>query len=407
MERHLDLPEGTEAVHFKLSHFSPVHINQFESNRSQRYRKGTQQGKAGPVERNAHFVERVANEMDIKEFKGKTLLITGGTGTFGNAVVNLGRDVGFSEIRIFSRDEKKQDDMRNQLKNSSVSFFLGDVRNYDSVLSAMRGVDFVFHAAALKQVPSCEFFPIEALQTNTLGAENVMNAALACSVSKVIVLSTDKAVYPVNAMGMSKALMEKCMVAKARVVRDRSTTFCGTRYGNVMASRGSVIPLFLSQIQAGEPLTITDPHMTRFMMTIEGAVDLVLYAFANGVPGDIFVQKAPAATISTLAKALLNLLNAPNEIRIIGTRHGEKLYETLLNREEMARSEDLGDYYRVPADVRDLNYSRFFTEGQSTVSTALDYNSSSGELLTVEEMMNLLLKLQCVQSAVKGKEVFA
>jgi UDP-glucose 4-epimerase len=349
----------------------------------------------------------MTEDMDLNIFAGKTLLITGGTGTFGNAVVNMGSKAGFGEIRIFSRDEKKQDDMRNRLKNSAVSFYLGDVRNYDSVLQAMRGVDFVFHAAALKQVPSCEFFPIEAVQTNTLGAENVMKAALACDVGKVIVLSTDKAVYPVNAMGMSKALMEKCMVAKARMYRDSSTVFCGTRYGNVMASRGSVIPLFLNQILAGEPLTLTDPNMTRFMMTIEGAVDLVLYAFAHGVPGDIFVQKAPSATIGTLAKALLKLLNAQNEIRIIGTRHGEKLYETLLNREEMAQTEDLGDYYRVPADVRDLNYSSFFSSGKAEVSEAVDYNSHNTELLDVDGMMKLLLKLQCVQDALNGKTVLA
>ncbi|MGD0832489.1 MAG: polysaccharide biosynthesis protein [Terracidiphilus sp.] len=345
--------------------------------------------------------------MSTNIFAGKTLLITGGTGTFGNAVVDMGNKAGFSEIRIFSRDEKKQDDMRNRLKNNAVSFYLGDVRNYESVLQAMRGVDFVFHAAALKQVPSCEFFPIEAVQTNTLGAENVMKAALDSHVSKVIVLSTDKAVYPVNAMGMSKALMEKCMVAKARMYGDESTVFCGTRYGNVMASRGSVIPLFLRQIQAGEPLTVTDPNMTRFMMTIEGAVDLVLYAFARGISGDIFVQKAPSSTIGTLAKALLKLLNAQNEIQIIGTRHGEKLYETLLNREEMAQTEDLGDYYRVPADVRDLNYSSFFSSGKAEVSEAVDYNSHNAELLDVDGMMGLLLKLQCVQDALNSKTVLA
>lgn len=349
----------------------------------------------------------MANEMDLSLFSGQTLLITGGTGTFGNAVVDMAGKAGFGKIRIFSRDEKKQDDMRNRLKNADVSFYLGDVRNYDSVLHAMRGVDFVFHAAALKQVPSCEFFPIEAVQTNTLGAENVMNAALASDVSKMIVLSTDKAVYPVNAMGMSKALMEKCMVAKARMYRDSSTVFCGTRYGNVMASRGSVIPLFLNQILAGEPLTVTDPNMTRFMMTIEGAVELVLYAFAHGIPGDIFVQKAPSATIGTLAKALLRLMNAENEIGVIGTRHGEKLYETLLNREEMAHAEDLGDYYRVPADVRDLNYSSFFSSGKAEVSEAIDYNSHNTELLDVDGMMNLLLKLQCVHDALKGKAVLA
>ncbi|HEY4901043.1 MAG TPA: polysaccharide biosynthesis protein [Terriglobales bacterium] len=337
----------------------------------------------------------------------KTLLITGGTGTFGNAVVDMATKVGFGEIRIFSRDEKKQDDMRGRLKNAAVKFYLGDVRNYDSVLQAMHGVDFVFHAAALKQVPSCEFFPIEAIQTNTLGAENVMKAALAFKVSRVIVLSTDKAVYPVNAMGMSKALMEKCMVAKARTFKDSPTVFCGTRYGNVMASRGSVIPLFLNQILAGEPLTVTDPNMARFMMTIEGAVELVLYAFTHGVQGDIFVQKAPAATIGTLAKALLRLLNAQNEIRVIGTRHGEKLYETLLNREEMAKAEDLGDYYRVPADARDLNYSSFFSKGETAVSEAVDYTSHNTEILDVDAMMNLLLKLECVQDALKGKAVLA
>ena len=343
--------------------------------------------------------------MNSNLFAGKTLLITGGTGTFGNAIVDLAGEVGFGEIRIFSRDEKKQDDMRGRLKNAAVKFYIGDVRNYDSVHQAMHGVDFVFHAAALKQVPSCEFFPLEAVQTNTMGAENVMKAALAFNVSKVIVLSTDKAVYPVNAMGMSKALMEKCMVAKARMFGAGSTIFCGTRYGNVMASRGSVIPLFLNQILAREPLTLTDPNMTRFMMTIEGAVDLVLYAFMHGAPGDIFVQKAPAATIGTLAGALLRIMNAENEVRVIGTRHGEKLYETLLNREEMALAEDLGDYYRVPADARDLNYANFFSKGETAVSEAIDYNSHNTERLDLEAMMKLLLKLQCVQDAMRGKAV--
>jgi UDP-N-acetylglucosamine 4,6-dehydratase len=345
------------------------------------------------------------DETKMNIFEGKTLLITGGTGTFGNAVVDIATKAGFGEIRIFSRDEKKQDDMRNRLRNTAVKFYIGDVRAYDSVYQAMHGVNFVFHAAALKQVPSCEFFPIEAVQTNTLGAENVMKAALACDVGKVIVLSTDKAVYPVNAMGMSKALMEKCMVAKARMFGSSSTVFCGTRYGNVMASRGSVIPLFLRQIQAGEPLTITDPSMTRFMMTIEGAVDLVLYAFNNGAPGDIFVQKAASATIGTLAQALLKLLDAKNEIQVIGTRHSEKLYETLLNREEMAHAEDLGNYYRVPADVRDLNYSSFFSDGRSEVSAAVDYHSHNAQLVDVEGMMKLLLQLQCVQDALQGKMV--
>jgi UDP-N-acetylglucosamine 4,6-dehydratase/5-epimerase len=338
---------------------------------------------------------------------GKTLLITGGTGTFGNAVVDMAGKAGFGEIRIFSRDEKKQDDMRNRLRNPAVKFYIGDVRNYDSALQAMRGVDFVFHAAALKQVPSCEFFPLEAVETNTLGAENVMKAALASNVSKMIVLSTDKAVYPVNAMGMSKALMEKCMVAKARMYGNSSTVFCGTRYGNVMASRGSVIPLFVNQILSGEPLTVTDPNMTRFMMTIDGAVDLVLYAFVNGTPGDVFVRKAPSATIGTLAKALLKILDADNEIRVIGTRHGEKLYETLLNREEMALAEDRGDYYRVPADVRDLNYSSFFSKGKTVVSEAVDYNSHNSGLLDVDRMVELLLKLTFVRDASSGKVVLA
>jgi UDP-N-acetylglucosamine 4,6-dehydratase len=350
---------------------------------------------------------KTSDKMLLDRLLGKTLLITGGTGTFGEAVVEMGGRAALGEIRVFSRDEKKQDDMRNRLRNSAVRFYLGDVRSYDSVLQAMRGVDFVFHAAALKQVPSCEFFPIEALQTNTLGAENVMKAALACNVSRMIVLSTDKAVYPVNAMGMSKALMEKCMVAKARMYGNSSTVFCGTRYGNVMASRGSVIPLFLNQILTGEPLTITDPNMTRFMMTIQGAVELVLYAFTHGAPGDLFVQKAPSATMGTLANALLKVFDAKNEVRIIGTRHGEKLYETLLNREEMALAEDLGDYYRVPADVRDLNYSSFFSSGKAEVSKAADYNSHNTGLLDVDGMMNLLLMLECVRDALKGSVVLA
>lgn len=346
-------------------------------------------------------------EMYDHVFVGKTLLITGGTGTFGNAVLDVACRLGFAEIRIFSRDEKKQDDMRTRLKDASVKFYIGDVRNYDGVLEASHGVDYVFHAAALKQVPSCEFFPIEAVQTNTVGADNVMKAALASNVRKVILLSTDKAVYPINAMGMSKALMEKCMIAKARMLRNSHTVLCGTRYGNVMASRGSVIPLFLNQILSGEPLTVTDPNMTRFMMSIEGAVELVMYAFQHGTPGDIFVQKAPSATIGTLAEALLKLLHARNDIRIIGTRHGEKLFETLLNREEMARAEDLGDYFRVPADVRDLNYSNFFSQGQAEVSYAADYNSHNAERLNVEAMMGMLLKLQCVRDALNGKAVAA
>lgn len=338
-------------------------------------------------------------------FSGKILLITGGTGTFGNAVLRRFLYTEIKEIRVFSRDEKKQEDQRIALANPKVKFFIGDVRNYDSLLTGMQGVDYVFHAAALKQVPSCEFFPIEAIRTNDLGAENVMNAALACNIKNVIVLSTDKAVYPINAMGMSKALMEKLMIAKARMYGDKSTIFCGTRYGNVMASRGSVIPLFLHQIQIGTPLTITDPNMTRFMMTIDDAVDLVLYAFQHGNPGDIFVQKAPAATIGVLAEALLKIFGVKNEIRIIGTRHGEKLYETLLNREEMAKAEDMGDYFRVPADVRDLNYNCYFVEGQEEVSLEEDYNSHNTERLDVAGMINLLLKLDIIQRALKGEKV--
>jgi len=338
-------------------------------------------------------------------FRNKILLITGGTGTFGNAVLRRFLNTEIKEIRVFSRDEKKQEDQRIALANPKVKFFIGDVRNSDSILPAMQDVDYVFHAAALKQVPSCEFFPIEAIRTNDLGAENVMNAAMACGVKNLIVLSTDKAVYPINAMGMSKALMEKLMVAKARMYGDRKTVFCGTRYGNVMASRGSVIPLFLKQIQDGTPLTLTDPNMTRFMMTIDDAVDLVLYAFQNGDPGDIFVQKAPAATIGVLAEALLKLLDAKNEIRIIGTRHGEKLYETLLNREEMAKAEDMGGYFRVPADVRDLNYNCYFVEGQEEVSLKEDYNSHNTTRLDVDGMMKLLMKLEIVQKAIKGEKV--
>jgi UDP-N-acetylglucosamine 4,6-dehydratase len=333
-------------------------------------------------------------------FNDKTLLITGGTGTFGNAVLRRFLNTAIKEIRIFSRDEKKQEDLRISLASSKVKFYIGDVRNYDSVLPAMQGVDYVFHAAALKQVPSCEFFPMEAVRTNNLGAENVMNAALACQVRNLIVLSTDKAVYPINAMGISKAMMEKLMVAKARMYKDTSTIFCGTRYGNVMASRGSVIPLFLHQIMVGLPLTVTDPNMTRFMMSIDDAVDLVLYAFAHGSPGDIFVQKAPAATIHALAEALLRIFNAKNEIHIIGTRHGEKLYESLLNREEMAKAEDMGAYYRVPADVRDLNYACYFVEGQEEISMIEDYTSHNTRRLNVEELIEMLYKIDIVKSAI-------
>jgi len=338
-------------------------------------------------------------------FENKTLIITGGTGTFGNAVLRRFLETDIKEIRIFSRDEKKQDEMRNALRNSKVKFYLGNVRDYDSILHATRGVDMVFHAAALKQVPSCEFFPLEAIRTNAIGADNVMNAALACNVKNMIVLSTDKAVYPINAMGMSKALMEKLMIAKARSHGNAGTIFCGTRYGNVMGSRGSVIPLFISQILAGDPLTITDPHMTRFMMSIDDAVDLVVYAFKHGNPGDVFVQKAPAATIETLARALKKLFKADNEIRIIGTRHGEKLYETLLTREEMSRSEDMDDYFRIPADVRDLNYSLYFTEGETNVSGQEDYHSHNTRRLDEDGLIELLLKLDFVREAVETGKI--
>jgi len=330
-------------------------------------------------------------------FAGKTLLITGGTGTFGNAVLRRFLDTEIKEIRVFSRDEKKQEDLRIELANPKVKFYIGDVRNFDSITPAMQGVDYVFHAAALKQVPSCEFFPMEALRTNDIGAENTMNAALACGVKNLIILSTDKAVYPINAMGISKAMMEKLMVAKARMYGDASTIFCGTRYGNVMASRGSVIPLFLKQIAEGTPLTITDPNMTRFMMTIDDAVDLVLYAFEHGSPGDMFVQKAPAATIETLAQAMLKLFNAKNEIRIIGTRHGEKLYETLLTREEMVKAEDMGDYYRIPADTRDLNYDKYFESGEEQISRGWEYTSENTKRLDVAGVKALLLKLDYIQ----------
>ena len=334
-------------------------------------------------------------------YTDKILLITGGTGTFGNAVLHRLLNTSIKEIRIFSRDEKKQDEMRTALRNPKVKYYLGNVRDYDSILPAMKGVDLVFHAAALKQVPSCEFFPLEAVRTNTLGAENVMNAALKCFVSKVIVLSTDKAVYPINAMGMSKALMEKMMVAKARAYGDSQTVFCGTRYGNVMGSRGSVIPLFISQILEGAPLTVTDLNMTRFIMSVDGAVDLVTYAFEHGRPGDIFIQKAPAATIDTLTKALFKIFRVKNEIRILGTRHGEKLYETLLNREEMAKAVDLGGYYRIPADCRDLNYSCFFTEGEHKISVQEEYNSHNTRRLDVDELAEMLSQLDFVQEAIK------
>ena len=333
-------------------------------------------------------------------FTGKSLLITGGTGSFGNAVLRRILKTDIREIRIFSRDEKKQDDMRNFYNNPKIKYYIGDVRNYESIKDAMKGVDYVFQAAALKQVPSCEFFPVEAVRTNVLGCDNVLNAALENKVGRVIVLSTDKAVYPINAMGMSKALSEKVMVAKSRNLAGTGSVFCGTRYGNVMASRGSVIPLFVDQIKKGNPLTITDPNMTRYMMTLDDAVDLVIFAFKNGNPGDIFVQKSPAATIEVLAKALLELFKAKNPINVIGTRHGEKLYETLVNREEMTKAEDLGDFYRIPADNRDLNYNRFFIEGEAQIASTEEYNSHNTVRLDIEETKKLLLKLDLINEEI-------
>jgi UDP-N-acetylglucosamine 4,6-dehydratase/5-epimerase len=331
-------------------------------------------------------------------FTDKILLITGGTGSFGNAVLERFLGTNIKEIRIFSRDEKKQDDMRQLYRNDIIKYYIGDTRNKRSLDLAMRGVDYVFQAAALKQVPSCEFFPMEAVQTNVIGCENVLDSALENRVKNVIVLSTDKAVYPINAMGMSKALSEKVMVAKSRNLNGSGTTYCGTRYGNVMASRGSVIPLFVEQIKKGEPLTITDPHMTRFMMTLGDAVTLVLFAFEHGHNGDIFVQKAPAATIEVLAQALIGLYNSSSTIKVIGTRHGEKLYETLVNREEMAKATDMGDYYCIPADNRDLNYGKYFTEGEANVSEVDDYTSHNTERLDLEGMKNLLLKLDFIRN---------
>jgi len=330
-------------------------------------------------------------------FTDKILLITGGTGSFGNAVLRRFLYTDIREIRVFSRDEKKQEDMRLELNNSKVKFYIGNVRNYDSVYAASDGVDYIFHAAALKQVPSCEFYPMEAVRTNILGTENVLRAALANKVEKVICLSTDKAVYPINAMGISKAMMEKLMVAKARMTDEQKTIYTGTRYGNVMASRGSVIPLFIKQIKEGKPLTVTDPNMTRFLMSLEDAVDLVLYAFCNARQGDIFVQKAPASTIMDLALAVRGLFNANNEIRVIGTRHGEKLYETLLTREELAKAEDMGSYYRIVPDERDLNYGKYFTEGEQKISAIEDYNSHNTRRLNVTEIMELLLGLDYIQ----------
>ncbi len=331
------------------------------------------------------------------------LLITGGTGSFGNAVLRRMLDTGISEIRIFSRDEKKQDDMRKRYNSEKLKFYIGDVRDPQSVMNAMRGVDFVFHAAALKQVPSCEFHPMEAVKTNVIGTENTVEAAIQCGVKRMICLSTDKAVYPINAMGISKAMMEKVFVAKSRNVDPQKTTICGTRYGNVMASRGSVIPLFVEQILAGKPITITDPNMTRFMMTLDDAVDLVLFAFEHGESGDIFVQKAPAATLVVLAEALFDVLGKPNHpIEIIGTRHGEKAHEALLSREECAHVQDMGNYFRIPPDLRDLNYSKYVEKGESSISEATDYTSANTQRLNVESMKKLLLKLAFIRNSIGG-----
>ena len=335
-------------------------------------------------------------------FKNKKILITGGTGSFGSSILQKFLNTNAQEIRILSRDEKKQDDMRKKFSNPKLKFYIGDVRDYQSALNAVRGANFIFHAAALKQVPSCEFYPMEALKTNVLGTENILEAAINSDVSRVVCLSTDKAVYPINAMGISKAMMEKVVVAKSR--SSSKTIICATRYGNVMASRGSVIPLFVKQVRLGEAISITDPNMTRFMMTLDDAVELVLYAFERGGSGEIFVQKAPAATIHTLARALAELLGTPSHpINIIGTRHGEKLFESLLSREEMAAAEDLGDYYRIPPDLRDLNYSKFIDQGEVQISEAIEYNSHNTNRLNVDDMKKLLLKLGFIQSFLRGE----
>jgi UDP-glucose 4-epimerase len=341
-------------------------------------------------------------------FSRKKLIITGGTGSFGNAVLNRFLHTDISEIRIFSRDEKKQDDMRKRYNDPKLKFYIGDVRDQRSLAQAFRGVDYCFHAAALKQVPSCEFYPMEAVRTNVIGTENVLEAAIANGLKRVVCLSTDKAVYPINAMGISKAMMEKVMVAASRNLEQCATVICGTRYGNVMASRGSVIPLFVEQVLAGKPISITDPSMTRFMMTLTDAVDLVLYAFEHGENGDIFVQKAPAATIDVLAQALLQIMNKPNHaIRVIGTRHGEKQYEALLSREERVAAQDLGDYYRIPPDLRDLNYGKFVEQGELGISEAEDYNSHNTTRLDVEGMKSLLMKLPFMQAIARGEVVQA
>lgn len=340
-------------------------------------------------------------------FKDKTLLITGGTGSFGNAVMERFLDSDIKEIRIFSRDEKKQDDMRKLYKNEKLKFYIGDVRDVASVKNAMHNVDYVFHAAALKQVPSCEFFPLEAVKTNILGTDNVLTAAIDYGVKKVICLSTDKAAYPINAMGISKAMMEKVFVAKAKTVDPERTLICGTRYGNVMASRGSVIPLFIEQIKSGQPLTITDPNMTRYLMSLEEAVELVIFAFQNAVAGDIMVQKSPASYIGDLAQAIKELFKADNEIKVIGTRHGEKLYETLLTREEYVVAEDLGGFFRVPADKRDLNYDKYFAEGDKKLSTEEEYNSHNTQILSIEQIKEKLLELEYVQNELKDMKVLS
>lgn len=335
-------------------------------------------------------------------FDGKVLMITGGTGSFGNAVLQRFLGTNVREIRVFSRDEKKQEDMRIAINNPKLKFFIGDVRNHDSVFDALSGVDYVFHAAALKQVPSCEFYPLEAVRTNVHGAENVLNAAIARGVQRVIVLSTDKAVYPINAMGLSKALMEKLMVAKSRLRNDGETVLCATRYGNVMASRGSVIPLFVSQIKAGVPVTITDPSMTRFLMSLPDSVDLVLHAFEHGQQGDIFVQKAPACTVQVLAEALVEIFGGSGGVKVIGTRHGEKLFESLVSREEMVRAVDDERYYRIPADGRDLNYAKYFVEGEESVSAAEDYTSHNTTRLNKRGVIDLLLKLDFVEEQLRA-----
>ncbi|HOO26560.1 MAG TPA: polysaccharide biosynthesis protein [Clostridiales bacterium] len=336
-------------------------------------------------------------------FKNKTLLITGGTGSFGNAVLDRFLKTDIGEIRIFSRDEKKQDDMRHQYNNDKIKFYIGDVRDLQSIKNAMHGVDFIFHAAALKQVPSCEFFPMEAVKTNVIGTDNVLTAAIEYGVKKVICLSTDKAAYPINAMGISKAMMEKVFVAKSKTVDPEKTLICGTRYGNVMASRGSVIPLFIEQIKAGKPLTVTDPQMTRFLMSLEEAVELVLFAFENAQAGDIMVQKSPASTIGDLALAVKELFGAENEIKVIGTRHGEKLYETLLTKEEFVKAEDLGSFFRVPADKRDLNYDKYFVVGDEKLSTNEEYNSHNTQRLDIEQIKGKLLTIKEVRQALNGE----